>query len=64
MCNRTDPVSSAEVHSLSKVVTLVKSGVIGTRKCHNKLASTLISSVHLNTNKNTKSKVGEEKKNH
>lgn len=46
---RTDPVSSTEVHSFSKVVALVKSRVIGTRKCHNKLSSTLIGPVHLNT---------------
>lgn len=39
---RTDPVSSAEVHSFSKVISLVKPRVIGTRKGHNKLASTLI----------------------
>lgn len=41
------PVSSAEVNCLRKVVALVETTVIGSRKGHHKLPGTLIGSVDL-----------------
>lgn len=62
-CYRTDPVSSTEVHSLSEVVALIKSRVIGPRKRHNKLASTLIRPIHLNANWEQGTKTKQKKNN-